>query len=399
MAVLIPSVFLIGSEMEWQAEFRARVEKDTVTSVNDTTSAHGQSSLTQFRSRLMIKMSSGSLSGAVQFQDARILGAPNNASGSTAQDQNSVTFSKAYVEYRIKNGGRMRIGRFDLPLGNERLFSRNQWSLRGRFFEGFLAEYGLIKLATAKVFRVYLAENYATFSSDKDDTIIDGFFAKSKGPITKISSITGLEIYGFRELNLGTTDDAIQRTTFGGRLTGNINLWLLGLTLEFEGATQSGSVPGFSSTNGTMSIVNLICDIPILFDSQITIGRESFSGDNPGTEDKGEGFANPYGAGHKWHGFMDYHKRFTSNGEAGLNETNVRFQIPVFNKYRLAVNVHDFKTGFGDIKLGSEIDVVFTVNAGPRLSFSQGYSRYTHKDGSWKTGTDEFAYFSISATL
>ncbi len=249
------------------------------------------------------------------------------------------------------------------------------------------------------MFRVYLAENYATFSSDKDDTIIDGFFAKSKGPITKISSITGLEIYGFRELNLGTTDDAIQRTTFGGRLTGNINLWLLGLTLEFEGATQSGSVPGFSSTNGTMSIVNLICDIPILFDSQITIGRESFSGDNPGTEDKGEGFANPYGAGHKWHGFMDYHKRFTSNGEAGLNETNVRFQIPVFNKYRLAVNVHDFKTGFGDIKLGSEIDVVFTVNAGPRLSFSQGYSRYTHKDGSWKTGTDEFAYFSISATL
>lgn len=391
-------VFISAADLEWQSEFRARVERDTVTSANDTASSRGQSSFTHFRSRLMLKMTSGSLSAAVQFQDVRVLGHPDNASGSTAQDKHALAFSQAYLQYRI-TGGKMRIGRFSLPLGNERLFSQNRWSLRGRFFEGFLAEYNFIKLASSKVFRVYLAENYETFSSDKDDTVIDGFYVASTAPITKISLIDRFEIYGYRELNLGNTEDAIQRTTFGGRLSGSLDLWILGLTLEFEAASQSGPVPGFTSTDAEMSVFNLICDVPMLFNSQITFGKEYFSGDDPATEGKGEGFANPYGAGHKWHGYMDYHKRFVTNGSAGLNETSVRIHTPVFDKYRLAVHLHEFKTGFGNTELGSEIDVVFTVNAGSRLSFSQGYARYTHKSGSWKTGTDEFAYFSISATL
>jgi hypothetical protein len=385
--------------MEWKAEFRARVERDTVSAPNDTASTHGQSSLTHFRSRLILRMSQGSLSGAVQFQDVRILGAPENASGKTGQDQNTIAFSQAYIQYRIKNNGRMRIGRFDLPLGNERLFSRNQWSLHGRFFEGFLAEYEFGQLAVTKVFRVYLEENYANFSSDGDDTIIDGFYVTSKNPFTRMNSISGLELYGFRELNIGNTADAIQRNTYGGRLTGNLNLLVVGFALEFEGAIQSGFAPGFNSIEGNMSVLNFIFDIPMLFNSQITIGLENYSGDNSATEDIGEGFANPYGAGHKWHGYMDYHKMFPTNGEMGLNETSLRFQVPIFDTYRLAIHTHDFQSGNGSVEFGSEIDIVFTINAGPRLSFSQGYSRYTHKNGSWKTGTDEFAYFSISAVL
>lgn len=389
----------IGADLEWQAEFRARMEQDTVSSVSDSASAIGGSTLTQFRSRLTLRMQSSGLSAAVQFQDSRILGDPDNASGTAGQDQNSITFSQAYLRYQLRNSGVVTVGRFALPLGNQRLFSSNNWSARGRFFEGYTVDYTFFRRANTKVFRLWLVENYRESNSDRDDTVIDGFYLSSTSSPYGLFQVKNLEAYGYRELNQGSTNAKIRRTTYSGRMVSTMDLGILYCALELEGAVQSGSSADFNTIDGTMMVTNLTVGLPFLFRSEVTAGKEYISGDDPATENVGEGFANPYGAGHKWHGYMDYHKRFSSNDKAGLNESSLRLGVPLFGGLKMQVHYHSFMEGIGSSRLGSEIDFVFSLDPAPGFRVSQGYSRYTHESGSWGTGSDEFAYIMVSATL
>lgn len=391
--------FSFGADLEWQAEFRARMEQDTLSSGYDSISTTGNSALTHFRSRLMLKMSGSGLSAAIQFQDVRILGDPNNASGTAGQDQNTITFSQAYFRYQLRNSGVVTVGRFGMPLGNQRLFSNNNWSARGRFFEGYTIEYNFFRRARMKAFRLWIVENYQLSDSDRDDTVIDGFYVNSTSPSFGFFQIRDLEGYGYRELNQGSSSSRISRNTYGGRLVSSVDLAVVYLSMELEGAVQSGSSANFNSIDGSMVVTNLTFGLPFLFRSELTLGREYFSGDDPSTQNIGEGFANPYGAGHRWHGYMDYHKRFSTNSETGLNESSLRLDVPMFGQHKVQVNYHNFKEGFESKELGSEIDFTITLNLASGLKVSQGYSSYSHASGSWGTGTDEFAYIMVSVTL
>ena len=88
------------------------------------------------RSRLGLHILSGAVSGHFTLQDSRTLGAEDNYAG-LANSTVSAFFYQAYFNFRYHNQ-LIQAGRFELPLGKQRIMAKNNWSNVGRSFEGVL---------------------------------------------------------------------------------------------------------------------------------------------------------------------------------------------------------------------------------------------------------------------
>ena len=88
------------------------------------------STYSQMRSRIFFKLVNGPVSINMQLQDSRILGNSINSPGVTSEDQTKATFHQVYLNTHniLKRNWSMQIGRFQLPLGQQRLFSKNNWN-------------------------------------------------------------------------------------------------------------------------------------------------------------------------------------------------------------------------------------------------------------------------------
>ena len=182
------------------------------------------------------------------------------------------------------------------------------------------------------------------------------------------------------------------RSTYGSRIYTSF----LFLTLEAEAALQSGKI-AVGQVEAFLSAVNLGAKLDFIpFVNSISIGNEFISGDNESTRAI-EGFAKPFGAGHKFHGYYDYsaHKSFKDNNHIGLKEWNVKAKFSMLMGINLNVNYHNFSDSVKGNKFGDELDLILSrkLLSGGEGSF--GYVLYW--DGS-DTPLD-FSYLMISFIL
>ena len=111
-----------------------------------------------------------------------------------------------------------------------------------------------------------------------------------------------------------------------------------------------------------------------------------------------EGFAKPFGAGHKWHGYYDYssHKSFKDNYHVGLKEWNLKAKLSGLLGFNLNANYHNFTDAVQGNKFGDELDLIFSRKLPSGGNWSLGYALY------WENGGDaplDFTYLMISFIL
>jgi len=382
--------YLCAVSLKWSAETRLRVENYH----NDTTST--SSTASYFRGRINFDLTSNIYRIYFQLQDSRLLGDQFNSAGKTGLDNSYPTFHQFYgqVNGPLSGKNKIQFGRFEMPLGNQRIFARSNWGNYGRSFEGITSARNT-RQGNILFFHLINTDLYPM--NDQFDYIVDGFYGTSnirsfrKGTTQtieseKIDPNNGgllLDYYLFNEnivVNPGTNTK--KRQTLGTRIIKKFSRF----NLESEVAYQTGK---YYSDNIQAYLLSLNLEIPISFvplTKSISFSQEYISGDKNESGDSDNvlsGFAKPFGAGHAFHGYYDnpLHKKFPNNSHAGLNEWFVKTKHKIFPDLNLVVKYHSFKDAINVNTYGQELDFVITKNLPFGGKIIQGYSVYFADSG------------------
>ena len=400
LLLILPLEFLFPANLKWSAETRLRVQNLH----NDTTST--SSTASYFRGRINFDLTSNIYKAYFQLQDSRLLGNQNNYAGQTGLDNSYPTFHQFYgqVSGPFNGKNRIRFGRFEMPLGNQRIFGRSNWGNYGRSFEGITNSRNTRQ---GEILFFHLVNTDLYPMNDQFDYVIDGFYATSniqtlrnRGTQSIESEKTKypnsgvlLDYYLFNEnIVVSPGENTKKRQTLGARIDKKFTRF----SIEAEGAYQTGK---YYSDNIEAYLLSLNLEFPIgfiPFTKSISFSQEYISGDKyhlGGSDGVLSGFAKPFGAGHKFHGYYDnpLHKKFANNSHAGLNEWFIKTKHEIFPDLNIVVKYHSFKDAIDVNTYGQELDFVLSKKLPLGGKIGQGYSAYFTEDGDRL----DFGYFML----
>ena len=377
--------FIFALETNFSAEARLRVENfyDDESSTTATAS--------YFRTRLGIELKKIIYDLYFQMQDSRLLG---HQSSSLNSNQNILDLHQVYANINGPFNGRnkIRIGRFEMPLGKQRLFGRSNWSNFGKSFEGIILRRNT-KKGNIKFFHLINGDLYPL--DDQFDYKINGVYGatrfsfnksklKQKIDSNKLLNDNPLQLdyYFFSENIVLTPKENIQqRQTLGFRLEKGFSTFVI----ESELATQYG-VYHSDKIDAHLASINLRIPInkgPIRF---VAFSKEYISGDEyhlGGSDGVLSGFAKPFGSSHLYHGYYDnsLHTKFSDNTHQGLNEWYIKADLLLPFKIDFIIKYHDFKDAVDINRYGSELDFVFSKKLLLGGEIIQGVSIYFPDQG------------------
>ena len=389
--------FGISQEYNWSANLRFRGRTDKASSVDwQKTFA----TITETRSRLGLNILGEYASAKFILQDSRYLGNVENNPGVTVTTsspflhQAYFTFSNLkipFFDYEF-----VKVGRFELALGNQRLIAKNNWNNIGRSFEGFLGKDSFLS-GELLLMHLFISETMNESHDDQDDVVIDGLYWTKTIPSLEENSVYDVYFLNFRNMDfLGSGNSLASYNNIGMRFNGQKDNFIL----ESEWTLQSSS--GTSSKNDVSASLfsfNLgYKPYGIDFLNSVSLGLDRISGDDSSTE-TAEGFSKEFGARHKHHGFYDYdlHKAYFGHDHDGLNEINAKANIDILKRTNLLVALHNFKSAVKDIYYGSEVNFIFKTKHNDEISSEIGSIFYFPDQGSEKTLP--FFYLMITASF
>ena len=400
LLLILPLEFLFPANLKWSAETRLRVQNLH----NDTTST--SSTASYFRGRINFDLTSNIYKAYFQLQDSRLLGNQNNYAGQTGLDNSYPTFHQFYgqVSGPFNGKNRIRFGRFEMPLGNQRIFGRSNWGNYGRSFEGITNSRNTRQ---GEILFFHLVNTDLYPMNDQFDYVIDGFYATSniqtlrnRGTQSIESEKTKypnsgvlLDYYLFNEnIVVSPGENTKKRQTLGARIDKKFTRF----SIEAEGAYQTGK---YYSDNIEAYLLSLNLEFPIgfiPFTKSVSFSQEYISGDKyhlGGSDGVLSGFAKPFGAGHAFHGYYDnpLHKKFANNSHAGLNEWFIKTKHEIFPDLNIVVKYHSFKDAIDVNTYGQELDFVLSKKLPLGGKIVQGYSAYFTEDGDRL----DFGYFML----
>ena len=377
--------FIFALETNFSAEARLRIENfhDDESSTSATAS--------YFRSRLSADLKKSIYNLHFQLQDSRLLGYKFSSLNS---NQNILDLHQVYANINGPFNGRnkIRIGRFEMPLGKQRLFGRSNWSNFGKSFEGIILRRNT-KKGNIKFFHLINGDLYPL--DDQFDYKINGVYGatrfsfnksklKQKIDSNKLLNDNPLQLdyYFFSENIVLTPKENIQqRQTLGFRLEKGFSTFVI----ESELATQYG-VYYSEKIDAHLASINLRIPInkgPIRF---VAFSKEYISGDEyhlGGSDGVLSGFAKPFGSSHLYHGYYDnpLHTKFSDNTHQGLNEWYIKADLLLPFKIDFIIKYHDFKDAVDINRYGSELDFVFSKKLLLGGEIIQGVSIYFPDQG------------------
>ena len=132
------------------------------------------STASYFRGRINFDLTSNIYRAYFQLQDSRLLGDQFSSAGQTGLDNTYPTFHQFYGQINgpLNGKNKIRFGRFEMPLGNQRIFARSNWGNYGRSFEG-ITNTRNTRQGNILFFHLINTDLYPM--NDQFDYIVDGF--------------------------------------------------------------------------------------------------------------------------------------------------------------------------------------------------------------------------------
>ena len=387
--------FGISQEYNWSANLRFRARTDKASSVDwQKTFA----AITETRSRLGLDILGEFASAKFILQDSRYLGNVENNPGVTATTaspflhQAYFTFSNLKIPFFDYDF--VKVGRFELALGNQRLIAKNNWNNIGRSFEGFLGKDSFLS-GELLLMHLFINETMNESHDDKKDGVIDGVYWTKTIPFLEQNSVYDVYFLNFRNMDfLGSGNSLASYNNIGLRFNGQKDNFALESELTLQNSSGTSSKNNVSASLFSFNLGYKPDGIGLL--NSVFLGLDRISGDDSSTE-TAEGFSKEFGARHKHHGYYDYnlHKKYFGHGHDGLNEINVKANIDILKRTNLLVALHNFKSVVKDIYYGSEVNFIFKPKHNEEISSEIGSVFYFPDQGSEKTLP--FFYLMITA--
>ena len=387
--------FGISQEYNWSANLRFRARTDKASSIDwQKTSA----TITETRSRLGLDILGEYASAKFILQDSRYLGNSENNPGVTAVTaspflhQAFFTFSNLKIPFFDYDF--VKIGRFELALGNQRLIAKNNWNNIGRSFEGFLGKDNFLS-GELLLMHLFINETMNESHDDKKDGVIDGVYWTKTIPFLEQNSVYDVYFLNFRNMNfIESYNSLVSYNNIGLRFNGQKDNFILESELTLQTSSGTSSKNDVSASLFSFNLGYKPDGIGLL--NSVFLGLDRISGDDSSTE-TAEGFSKEFGARHKHHGFYDYelHKKYFGHSHDGLNEINIKANIDILKRTSLLVALHNFRSAVKDNHYGSEVNFIFKTNHNDEVASEIGSVFYFPDQGDEKTLP--FFYLMITA--
>jgi len=372
----LASATTAGTEVDISGQVRARAELDQ----KSFDTADGMRQYTYLRTRVKADATiSENTHAVVQFQDSRRLG--DNDYSATLNDGMNVDIHQAYlkVDQLWENGPGVKVGRFEVNLGNQRVFGGVGWHNVGRSWEGVEAFFDRPKVKFNAYWLKRLERDSQVGNADFD---VYGLHATMKDQ--------HLDLFGFlesdallAELDQGgetyTADHQnMKRFTFGFYTKQTHEQF----DFEFNGALQTGKQRYWPDTDtlsaeGDLSGMMFTGEAGYSFDSprnpRVAVGIDYASGDDDLTDNDYKAYNNLYYTGHKFRGFMDY---FIGSNEAGLMDLMLRGSCHPVEGWTVKADLHLFSTAadYEYIASGTS-DTTMTTDVGTEIDLTVSTGR------------------------
>ena len=389
--------FGVSQEYNWSANLRFRARTDKASSIDwQKTSA----TITETRSRLGLDILGEYASAKFVLQDSRYLGNSENNPGVTAVTaspflhQAFFTFSNLKIPFFDYDF--VKIGRFELALGNQRLIAKNNWNNIGRSFEGFLGKDSFLS-GELLLMHLFINETMSESHDDQDDVVINGIYWTKTIPFFEQNSVYDVYFLNFRNMDfLGSGNSLASYNNIGLRFNGQKGNFALESELTLQNSSGTSSNNDVSASLFSFNLGYKPDGIGFL--NSVFLGLDRISGDDSSTE-TAEGFSKEFGARHKHHGFYDYnlHKKYFGHGHDGLSEINAKANIDILKRTNLLVALHNFRSAVKDIYYGNEVNFIFKTKHNDEVSSEIGSVFYFPDQESEKTLP--FFYLMITANF
>ena len=389
--------FGISQEYNWSANlrFRARTDKDSSVEWQETFA-----SITETRSRLGLDILGEHASAKFILQDSRYLGNSENNPGVTAT-AGSPFLHQAFFTFRnlkipFFDYDFVKIGRFELALGNQRLIAKNNWNNIGRSFEGFLGRDNFLS-GELLLMHLFIRETMDESHDDRDDVVIDGVYWTKTIPFLEENSVYDVYFLNFRNMDFFESGNSLASyNNIGLRFNGQKDSFILETELSLQTSSLTSSENDISANLFSFNLGYEFASTRFL--SSVSMGLDRISGDDSSTE-VAEGFSKEFGARHKHHGYYDYkdHRKYFGHDHDGLNEVNMKANIDILRSTNLLVALHSFRSAVNDIYYGHEMNFIFKTKHNNEVSSEIGSVFYLPDPE--EDNTPPFFYLMITANF
>jgi len=304
----------------------------------------------------------------VQIQDSRRFGG-QDADGAdlsgTLNNGRNVDMHQAFVRIgRLwRNGLGLQAGRFELNLGNQRVFGAVGWHNVGRSWDGASL---FLERSAADVAGYWLRRRELDDPRQNRDFDVYGINARLKK--------LGGEIFLFQESDAdaiagadSTGIEALNRTSAGLYLRREFGRTDIEINGVYQFGDQRANRIEASETDTVLVYFQqdiaaflITCEVGHTFASasqtRIAIAVDYASGDDDPSDSTYEAYDNLYYTGHKFRGFMDY---FLLSEPEGLLDFMLRGQVTPSPGWLLGADFHYFRAA-ADVNFpnkGPEIDL------------------------------------------
>jgi hypothetical protein len=407
---------LADVKLKTSGEIRMRCEFDG-RSFDEADSALVNTGFLRTRVNLKAKINNN-VKAFVQFQDSRRL-ADNDAFGAPTSgglnDGESVDLHQAFILIdNLWSGGiGLKAGRFEVNLGNQRVFGAVGWSNVGRVWDGLQPFFK----SGDVVINGYWLKKMDRFHTERNHDF------DIYGVSLDFPSIN-MQIFGFMEKDaqrVDTTDfgsvftpyhDALSRNTIGVYYVRDWKQFDFTLNAAYQFGKlmywTEPTVDSLASAEMDISAAMLTFEAGITFDSDINArlaaGVDYTSGDNDADDDF-KTYNNMYYTGHKFRGHMDYFIAPDPDNpkqwdNAGLIDIYLGGKLNPDKGWTIKGDLHFFKTavdyfggsGMGNIvtnNIGTEFDLSVSTTRIAGVNLSCGASLFMPNEDFINTAADE----------
>ncbi|GAB4315163.1 MAG: hypothetical protein Kow0074_02590 [Candidatus Zixiibacteriota bacterium] len=284
----------------------------------------------------------------VQFQDSRMLGADDRSGTLTNGENVDVHQAFLHIAELWSNGPGLKAGRFELNLGNQRVFGAVGWNNVGRSWEGIQA---FLRRASFGGDIFWLKRRELNNSRENRDFDIIG--TALSVPRIGTDILVAYEHDG---------SSGMKRASIGGFLQHRVNQ----VEIISNGVFQTGTEYPVSTDKRDISAFLLTGEVIVHLDSpgkpNLSAGFDFASGDDDPADNETNTYNNLYYTGHKFRGHMDY---FVASNREGLLDLLARASIAPVPGWRLGLDAHYFRsaaeyqgtTGEMTNSIGAEFDL------------------------------------------